>query len=105
MPCGDCPRGGLLILDGLEQLSRAQRRKLRRVSARNDLRILATSHRELNGFQTIYQMQPQPAVIQQLVESLIERSSYEVKQSVLKQLQACDLTRVKKCARADVRFV
>ncbi len=48
-------KGGLLIVDGWEQLSWIDARWMLRRARRRNQRLLVTSHRKLRGFVTLYQ--------------------------------------------------
>ena len=80
----------LIIIDGIEQLSViARRRLIRRVedpTKRNPQTILATSHRDLRGFQTLYRTSATQQIVQQLTESLLAGQSGQLQSRIEQEL-------------------
>jgi energy-coupling factor transporter ATP-binding protein EcfA2 len=66
-----CPAGGLLMLDGSEQLSFLERLWLMAVARSRKISLLLTSHRPLLGFLEIYRTRPQEEVARRLAETLL----------------------------------
>jgi hypothetical protein len=92
------PRGGLLVVDGLEQLHWLDRRRLIRAAARSNQWLLGTGHQPLGGFHTIFQTVVTAELLLGLTESLLQQTPSRVARPVRAELQRRDL-----CQVSDVR--
>lgn len=88
------PDGGLLIVDGAEQLWRLDVwRLIRRVVSRGQA-ILVTSHTPIGGLTTIHHSQVNDSLIRELTETLLASEPPEVSELVRQQLCERDLTKL-----------
>ncbi len=85
---------GLLIIDGIEQLSWMARFSLTRMARRRNQFILATSHARLSRFDTLYETKVTSDLVQSLAESLLAKAPSELSKPVLGELSRRDLTRL-----------
>ncbi len=86
--------GGLLIVDGLEQLSRFDRWRLVARAKARGLSILATSHSESVHFATLYRTEITRELVQSLAEELLEDAPPKIRQAVAEELDARDLASI-----------
>ncbi|MDF1842063.1 MAG: hypothetical protein P1U77_11555 [Rubripirellula sp.] len=70
----DLPSGGLLTLDGAEQLTRVELRLLCRNIRRRSLSLLATCHTPISNLPILYRTVVTPQLIQDLTEELIAQA-------------------------------
>lgn len=87
-----CPPG-LLVIDGAEQLSSWQRRRLLRWSHQGGHAILATSHRPLRGLDILHRTRLDAKLIRGLTMRLIAGASSDVASAVHRELDRRDLER------------
>lgn len=91
----DCLRGlqpgGLLVIDGVEQLSSRGLRSLLRKARRRDLFLLATSHTRVAGLSILHQTVVNVMLIQSLADRLLEDASPSVVEIVSRELKCRDL--------------
>jgi energy-coupling factor transporter ATP-binding protein EcfA2 len=85
--------GGLLVIDGIEQLSRSTRRRVRR-RIRDGGALLATSHRPLGGIPTLYCTRLTPSLVAELTDRLLESSPVGYREAVTAELSRRDLTQL-----------
>ncbi|MGB7324967.1 MAG: hypothetical protein WBD31_08840 [Rubripirellula sp.] len=78
--------GGLLVIDGAEQLSGWAWRGLTRSSRRRKQVVLATSHYDFPGSVTLHRTGSNQALIQELTESLVADSSEKIADRVSDEL-------------------
>lgn len=83
--------GGLLIVDGIEQLSATGRQSLVRKARRAGQSVLATSHAGIRQFVTIYRTTLTPQLVSRLTRSLLGHAD-DVSDVVLKDLDQRDLS-------------
>jgi energy-coupling factor transporter ATP-binding protein EcfA2 len=86
--------GGLLIIDGAEQLWRVDTWRLIRRALRRGQAILVTSHTPIRGLTTIHQSQVNDSLIRELTEALLANEPSEVSDLVRQQLCERDLTKL-----------
>ncbi len=63
--------GGLLVVDGAEQLGRSDWRRLLSLARRRGQAVLATSHRELAGMEVLHRTGNSPELIRSLTQWLV----------------------------------
>ncbi len=66
-----CPPGGLLMMDGSEQLWFWERMRVLVIARSKEIRLLWTSHRPLLGFSEIYRTRPHREVARRLAKGLL----------------------------------
>ncbi len=88
------PPDGLLIIDGIEQLSGRSRRSLLRRASAGGYRILATSHQPLAGFTTVYHTRVRAEIIQSITSLLTSRTTEGLKKVVASELSRRELSKV-----------
>ena len=76
------PRGGLLILDGAEQLARLDFRRLCRQVRRRGLALLATSHGPISNVPILHRTVVTPQLVHGLTAELIEQAPDVIRQRV-----------------------
>ena len=86
--------GALLVVDGIEQLNRWHRRRLRWSCRRRGQAVLATSHRPLPGMRVLYTTRIDASMIHELVGRLLGPASAEVAALVRAEIERRDLDRV-----------
>ena len=89
---------GLLIIDGIEQLSQTAIRRILWRSRRRKQHLLATSHRPIRHLNTIYHSHVDAGVLQSLIHSLMQNSHQErtrIVQSVLSRRSLSKVTNVR----------
>lgn len=86
--------GGLLVVDGLEQLHAAGRFRLRASLRGAGCDLLATSHRPLAGYATLFRTRITAAIVRELTESLVATASPAVQAAVGRSLQRLDAGRI-----------
>lgn len=79
--------GGVLVIDGAEQLPGVVRRWIARKCRRAGRVVLATSHRNLAGFSTLHRTALSPALINELVNELLSDAHGDVPHSLRAHLQ------------------
>ncbi|MEM1227167.1 MAG: ATP-binding protein [Planctomycetota bacterium] len=67
---GDVPTGGLLIIDGAEQLSRLARFRIRNRVHQNRIHCLMTAHANLPGFKTLFNTGMDTEILRYLLNQL-----------------------------------
>jgi hypothetical protein len=87
-------RRGLLIVDGLEQLWRSDRARLRRRMTRRNQTLLATSHAPLAGLTTLHRTSIDGELVASLTESLMVGASPAVTKVVHRELRRQDWSRL-----------
>lgn len=87
-------RGGLLVVDGLEQLSCAARLRMRSTARRHRHWVLGTSHRPLAGFTELCRTGVTRPLIESLAESLLADADAPVAARIRQELKGRDLDRV-----------
>lgn len=91
----DCLRGlrpgGLLVIDGIEQLKSMHLRSLLRKSKSRGVYLLATSHTGVAGLSVLYQTVVDVMLIKSLANRLLEDASPSVVELVSRELQGRDL--------------
>ena len=87
-------RGGLLVIDGIEQMSFLGRKRLIRLARQNGQSVLGTSHHPIRPFKSIFQTTVTDRLVYVLTESLLARSPDGLSQSVLAELGRRDLSRL-----------
>ncbi len=85
---------GLLVIDGAEQISSWQRRRLLRASRRHGFAILATSHQPLSGMDVLFRTRLDAKLIWELTMQLLGDVPQEVAAIVLATLGHRDLDRI-----------
>lgn len=83
---------GLMIVDGLEQLGLASRFRLMRIARSRQQYVLATSHRELWPFATLFRTEVTSDLIHDLTETLVADESDVLRRAVKHELQTRPLT-------------
>ena len=83
---------GLMIVDGLEQLSLASRFRLMHIARSSQQFVLATSHRELWPFATLFRTQVTSDLINDLTEALVADQPDVLRRAVQRELQTRPLT-------------
>jgi hypothetical protein len=68
----------LVIIDGYEQLNRAERWLVRMMVKRRNMGLLVTHHGGMQPIPTLVELQPSIDVLEQLVNHLLDRVSPEV---------------------------
>lgn len=86
----DLPPGGLLVVDGLEQLHAAGRCWLRASLRGSGCDLLATSHRPLAGYATLFRTRITAPIVRELTESLVSTASPAVQAAVGRSLRRRD---------------
>lgn len=79
-------RGGLLIIDGLEQLGFLDRIRLLRRARRRQQTLLATAHAPLAGLTTLYRTQIDVRLVRSLTEQLVAGAPPELAKMVRGEL-------------------
>ena len=80
------PRGGLLVVDGAEQLSRPGLAWLLRKAKRRGQAVLATSHWPVRGMTVLHETEVTGALVSSLTESLLAEASPKVAKIVRTEL-------------------
>lgn len=86
--------GGLLVIDGAEQLGRLALAGILRRAKHRQQTILATSHSPIRGFTILHETTVDDKLIRELTECLIESVPGEVSELVRKQLGQRDLSKL-----------
>lgn len=86
--------GGVVVVDGIEQLGRLGTRTLHRIAERRRLGVLATSHRDIRRWTTLFRTRLHPALVSRLTDSLLAGSTDAVADAVRASLVARDLATV-----------
>lgn len=84
----DLPSGGLLTLDGAEQLTRVELRLLCRKIRRLGLALLATCHAPISNLPILHRTVVTPQLIQDLTEELIAQAPDVVRHRIRQWLSA-----------------
>lgn len=92
------PSGTLVIVDGIEQLGRLDRWRLRQLVSRENRSILATSHRNLAGFRTLYHTEVSRPLVEYLCRRLLQSCNAATANVVLDTIREREIT-----PRTDVR--
>lgn len=79
--------GGVLVIDGAEQIPRPLRRWIARKCRRANQFALATSHRELAGFETLYRTELSPPLIHGLLKELLSPETSNIPMELRSHLQ------------------
>lgn len=85
---------GLLIIDGLEQLWRPDRRRLLRRLRRQDQTLLATSHTPLGGMAALHRTDVDGQIVAALTDRLLAEAPPAVTKMVRRELQRQDWSRL-----------
>ncbi len=85
---------GLLIVDGIEQLTIPSRLGLLHTAKRKSQTVLGTSHRRLRSFATIFETKVNARLIETLTESLLLDTPGNLSNPVLAELRSRDLTKL-----------
>jgi hypothetical protein len=83
---------GLMVVDGIEQLSLASRFRLIHIARSNQQFVLATSHRDLWPFSTLFRTRVTADLINNLTESLLADAPAVLRRAVHRELQTRPLT-------------
>ncbi|MCG8649721.1 MAG: ATP-binding protein, partial [Pirellulales bacterium] len=83
--------GGLLVIDGLEQLTDWNRRRVLRTARRRGHCVLGTSHRHLHSFTMLYRTRITPELIKHLTALLLANSPPPIAARIGDELQRQDL--------------
>jgi energy-coupling factor transporter ATP-binding protein EcfA2 len=86
--------GGLLIIDGLEQLWHRDLRRLLRKTSRQGQTLLATSHSPLAGMTILHRTHVDGKLVSSLARSLLSDASTKVAEIVDHELQRQDWSRL-----------
>ncbi len=86
--------GGLIVIDGAEQLSRLAWLRIVSTARRRRQTVLATSHRELDGGDVLFRTGNTPAMVRWLTESLIAEAPEPTVALVSKELSRRDLSKL-----------
>lgn len=78
--------GGLLVVDGVEQLWRFDLWRLLRKAKRNGQAVLATSHHPVGGMRILHQTRVTRKLVRALTESLLADAAPELARVVLEEL-------------------
>jgi GTPase SAR1 family protein len=84
--------GGLMIVDGAEQLGRLDLARLLRRIRRRRQAILATSHLPLRGMTVLHETNVSSNLVQSLTQSLVSNASHELVDFVNIELRKRDLS-------------
>ena len=84
--------GSLLIIDGVEQVTRRGLRRLLRKARRRGVFLLATSHHRVAGLSVLHQTAVDVMLIRSLVHGLLKNASPEVVEIVSQELECRDLS-------------
>ena len=87
--------GGLLVVDGIEQISTACRWRLIRRLRKKRQSLLATSHRPMTGLKTLYRTEVTPRLILTLTRRLMDDAPDDLIDGVMGNLCERDLTVLK----------
>ena len=82
------PPGGLLVVDGLEQLDVLSRQWLLLHALRRKLSVLATSHVEVRGFTVVYRSSVSADLVTRLANRLLAGGPPDVDAAVRRELQS-----------------
>jgi nucleoside-triphosphatase THEP1 len=85
-------RGGLLIVDGIEQMGIASRYRLVGLARSKRQFVLATSHRHLSPFASLFRTQTTADLITELTEMLLAESPSELSSAIERELSTRQLT-------------
>ena len=85
---------GLMVVDGIEQLSLVSQLRLMLIARKNEHFVLATSHRDLWPFATLFRTRVTPALINDLTAALLADSPDDLRCAVQSELQKRPLTRL-----------
>ena len=84
--------GTLIVVDGIEQLGRADRWWLRHHTMKKNKFILATSHHDLTGFTTLYSTAVSRPLVQHLSQRLVQDSHHRIAQIVDEAIDNREIT-------------
>ena len=76
------PSGGLLVVDGWEQLPASARWRLTRFKVSRGISLLATSHRAIAGWDTLYQTRAHKRLVRTLANELLLDTPHEIRELV-----------------------
>lgn len=79
--------GGVLVIDGAEQLPAAFRSLIARSSHRREHFVLLTSHHDISSFQTLYRTRLTPTLIHELLDELLSIADAESNITLRAELQ------------------
>ena len=88
------PGGGLLVVDGIEQLCNRDQKKLIQKTQRQNIFLLATSHQPVCKMGILYQTAVDVMLINSLVNGLLKDASPQVVEIVAAELEKRDLARL-----------
>jgi energy-coupling factor transporter ATP-binding protein EcfA2 len=75
-------KNSLLIIDGMEQLAATTRWRILRRAKHHGHHLLATSHRQLRGLNTIFETSSDARIIAALTSMLIKNSPLELRRAI-----------------------
>lgn len=81
------PKGGLLVIDGWEQLSWLARRRIASSSLTQGVTLLVTSHRRLPSWTSIHETRISPEMVRSLAKDLLRESPHKIQKLVDHQLK------------------
>lgn len=84
----ELPAGGLLVIDGWEQLSWLARRRVVGSSIGHRLTLLVTCHRRLPGWTLLHETKASPELIRWLAKDLLSDSPHTIKKLIDEKLKA-----------------
>jgi ABC-type cobalamin/Fe3+-siderophores transport system ATPase subunit len=90
----ELPPESLLIVDGIEQLSRRGRQSVLTRARSHRHRVLATAHTALDPFTVIYETRIRPETIVSITQRLTEHSHAKIKDLVGNELTHGELSKV-----------
>lgn len=74
--------GGIVVVDGVEQLGRLGTRAICQIAGRRRLAVLVTSHRDVHGMTTLFRTRLHPGLVSRLTDSLLADSPVVVAEAV-----------------------
>lgn len=88
----------LLVVDGIEQMGSFSRWRLRRLAAQDEKSILATSHQDLIGFETLYRTEASRPLVEYLCRRLLHDSDEATTEMIVDEIREREIL-----ATTDVR--
>jgi hypothetical protein len=85
-------RGGLMVVDGIEQLGLASRCQLTHIARSKQQFVLATSHRDLWPFSTLFRTQVTADLIADLADLLVADAPAALRTAIQRELRTRPLT-------------
>lgn len=86
--------GGLLIVDGAEQLGRMDRLRIGLMARRRQQTLLATSHRPLWGMEVLHKTVVSRDIVYSLTDTLLSKSPSQARQEIESELSRQDWTKL-----------